>query len=717
MGRVRPVAGLGLLACASLFCLFRDFEGRQWIAPVFLAALTALVLMTILTEWSVPWPLRVAIGTAAGFVFVGIFVVPESVSPSSLLPGPRAILQLGRSAWDRSMTAFSPVDPEPGYLLLATAAAWIGIVITEPAAASGRLVLPVGIWAGFFTYTSITGANEGRQVAVFTFAVGLIAFLVLTGFRSTESGSSPLRVLPGTSALAAVSLAGGLLLPGLAPGYGESGVVSFDQAGPAARTEISPVVQIKPRLTAGTEQRLFQVRSAAAPSSVPVYWRLLALDRFNGDAWHSSADYQQVRETVRSREPYRGAGFRIDQQFNIQDLGGPWLPAAYQAFSVAGVEASVDPYGTAMTIRPRLSEGLSYRVSSRVPSPRYEDLIAAPGSIGMERYLELESVSDRVREITLSLTGDAPTSYEKVLAISEHLRKFRYDESVPPGHSSDQLLEFLVRTKAGYCEQFAGAMAVMARAIGIPARVAVGFLPGDYNAINGTYQVTSEHAHAWPEVFFSGIGWVPFEPTPRDIAIPPSYALAPVAETPGQPAQAEPPPAETAPPPQAQPNPVPDQPEEAPEQSEASRRQSPLLVPALILAVAIMLVAVLIFTKHSLRKRRSRAASAAERTNLAFRELEGTALDLSRPRKPGQTPKEFTSGLLAEYSLDAESAWRLMEIFEAATYGDEDPTDAEADEAWTAASRLRSEIWDQSDWKSKTALLVSPRSVLAQRKA
>jgi Transglutaminase-like superfamily/Domain of unknown function (DUF4129) len=103
------------------------------------------------------------------------------------------------------------------------------------------------------------------------------------------------------------------------------------------------------------------------------------------------------------------------------------------------------------------------------------------------------------------------------MALQSYLRSppFVYDETVGPGVGADALDVFLSQTKRGYCEQFAGSFAALARAVGLPTRVAVGFTWGAQDPEEPTlYRVRGVHAHAWPEVYFHGYGWVPFEPTP-----------------------------------------------------------------------------------------------------------------------------------------------------------------------------------------------------------
>ena len=112
---------------------------------------------------------------------------------------------------------------------------------------------------------------------------------------------------------------------------------------------------------------------------------------------------------------------------------------------------------------------------------------------------------------------DADTPFEKALAIQDYLRskEFRYNLNVPAlSAGGNQLRRFLTEVREGYCEQFAIAMAMMARQVGVPSRVAVGFTSGEI-VDNNFQQVTTHDAHAWPELWFPEAGWVPFEPTPR----------------------------------------------------------------------------------------------------------------------------------------------------------------------------------------------------------
>jgi hypothetical protein len=159
---------------------------------------------------------------------------------------------------------------------------------------------------------------------------------------------------------------------------------------------------------------------------------------------------------------------------------------------------------------------MSYTVTSAVPRPPLVDLDAIlPQNPGSDpRYTALPAnMPQRIRQLALEMTAGAVTPFDQILAIQEHLRTFTYDESVPAGHGTDAILHFLEASRRGYCEQFAGTMAVLVRSLGYPARVAIGFLPGDRDKA-GWNQVTTAQVHAWPEVYFGDFGWLAFEPTP-----------------------------------------------------------------------------------------------------------------------------------------------------------------------------------------------------------
>jgi transglutaminase-like putative cysteine protease len=179
-----------------------------------------------------------------------------------------------------------------------------------------------------------------------------------------------------------------------------------------------------------------------------------------------------------------------------------------------------------------------YRVQSLISNPNEHQLRATDSEYPPEirtHYLSLPaSVPQRVQALALQLTAVQPTPYDRALAIESYLRNYPYSLNVPlPPPNVDVVAYFLFDLKRGYCDYYATAMVVLARAAGIPARLVTGYAGGTYDIDRGITAVTEADAHSWAELYFPGIGWVEFEPTngrpglssPIE-GLPPSLALA-----------------------------------------------------------------------------------------------------------------------------------------------------------------------------------------------
>jgi transglutaminase-like putative cysteine protease len=184
------------------------------------------------------------------------------------------------------------------------------------------------------------------------------------------------------------------------------------------------------------------------------------------------------------------------------DLGEVrWDPTRGQAFVDGGLDA-----------------GLEYTVRSRivVPTAAQLDQVRDLTAVQYGWWTELPADLDpRIEEIANDWTQGEDSDYDKVLAIQQHFHSegFTYSTDVDVADDADALLTFLTQTKTGFCQQYASAMAVLVRELGLPARIAVGYQAGTLQD-DGTYLVQSKNAHAWVEVYFEGYGWLQFEPTP-----------------------------------------------------------------------------------------------------------------------------------------------------------------------------------------------------------
>jgi protein-glutamine gamma-glutamyltransferase len=174
-------------------------------------------------------------------------------------------------------------------------------------------------------------------------------------------------------------------------------------------------------------------------------------------------------------------------------------------------DSLLNPFGNYAAVR--------YMAVSRLPTFNMATLRAAPSYYSEEirrDYLQLPSALDaRIPDLARQVTARANNSYDKARTIESYLRaRYTYTLKLAGKPGDDPLANFLFVTKAGHCEYFASAMTILLRTLDIPAREVNGFLPGEYNDLAGDYIVRGSDAHSWVEVYFSGSGWVTFDPTP-----------------------------------------------------------------------------------------------------------------------------------------------------------------------------------------------------------
>lgn len=259
-------------------------------------------------------------------------------------------------------------------------------------------------------------------------------------------------------------------------------------------------------------------------------WRALVFDTYTGSGWkigdnrvhEAEGAFPPIHLTHRQDEilRYGARPIRVTQSFFIEAEQPNVVFAAPVAESLYLSTARVylDRYG-AIRLSSTLMPGTVYSVVSRALIPDPESLRGSEGVVPeylRERYLALPQIPERVRDLALRLVADQPTTYDRVIAVNRHLwAQYRYDLTIPPQRRPGDAVDyFLFEERRGYCEQFASAMVVLLRAAEIPARLVTGYAPGTLNPLTGLYEVRNSDAHAWVEVFFPGVGWVEFEPTP-----------------------------------------------------------------------------------------------------------------------------------------------------------------------------------------------------------
>jgi transglutaminase-like putative cysteine protease len=420
-------------------------------------------------------------------------------------------------------TAVAPVTYSGGWDTIAAlcvgAAALLADTFAFRAFARAEALVPGGV---LFVFVAALGDERLRgTLAIALVASGVLATIALRTHHATPAldarGVPTLRIRPGfvMSSLvvtALVAATAGLVGPRV-PGASAEPWYDTRTGGGGTTSVISPLVDIRSRLTNQRNVELFVVQSNA-----PSYWRTSALASFDGTVW--GLPERPLEDAVGSLGDEPGdTSEQIRQRIRIVGLAGSLLPAAPDPVAASGtlnLRFNRDS-STLVTADAELDTGQEFDVVSAAPRFDAAQLDAATSTmqaVGDPIYVALpDDIPDVVADLAGEVTAGSSSPYQAALALQNWFRQeFTYSLEVQSGHGTNAIEVFL-RDRVGYCEQFAGTYAAMMRSIGVPARVSVGFTPG--REINvGAYSVIGKNAHAWPEVWFDGLGWVPFEPTP-----------------------------------------------------------------------------------------------------------------------------------------------------------------------------------------------------------
>ena len=536
---VAAEVALVLVTLGVIFGFRRLFADDSFFVPVAAAAVSAHVLAA-----AVRWA-KGGLFVSALVSLVGLGVSATLLFPPTTIAEPSGIsrdvfrgfgtdLEL---AWDQFQTVASPAEVTAPFMLLIAIVMWVVAFLADWAAfrlrAPAEALLP---GAAVFIFGAFFAADQSRVLTSMIVVAAALLFVLLhrlgeasmagawLGNGAAQRGqASMLRV--GLAALL-VTLVGGVTLAQLLPGYDEPAIVDpsewDDPEDP--RVVLSPLVDIRSRLINQPDVEVFTVESG-----VKDYWRITSLDVFDGRIWRSRGSFEDAAGPLDTDLPDGTSFEAVTQTFDINRLGEIWLPAAYEPAEILSspddVELEYEPQSGTLIVNRETdnSDGLIYSLLSAIPNRDVGAIAGAGGSIPSEiadRYLDLpDDFSELVRAEAERIVTDAAaeTPYEKALALQNYFRddnRFAYSLDVSKGHSASRIEDFLFEVRAGYCEQFAGSYAAMARSIGLPSRVAVGFTPGEFDPAINAYRVSGKNAHAWPEVWMENIGWLRFEPTP-----------------------------------------------------------------------------------------------------------------------------------------------------------------------------------------------------------
>ncbi|MGY1707074.1 transglutaminaseTgpA domain-containing protein [Geodermatophilus sp. SYSU D00697] len=683
-------AGTTLAAAAATglgaFALVPVFTDRSWLPPVlaavavvavgglFLRAAGAALEARLFADRPVPsaWaalgvPL-VPLGQLAllGCLLTALFA-PARAGDGFLPTGDSAadlasVLVDGTAELREQST---PALPLTGLLALTTVLVGLVAVAVDLVAVGGRqpALAGLGLLILFCVPVStVTGTIGALPVAAP--AAGLA--LLLWADQHRRLGGRPAegrRPLLGTGTLAAVrtgavavvlGLVVGAVVPTLTEGSFAGGI-GRGAGGGATGTALDPAAALQGQLTLPEPIDLLRVDASVED---PGYLRVVALEVYDNDEGWAAGNLDGEASVAGNERlaplPGRRDGRPVDALITALDHEDRFLPVLYSPLAVQVADAEhwrIDPSTTTVFGRDATTAGRTWSVASVEPRPSEEELAGAqalPAELPLvQRYTALPPLDPSVPELVTRLTDGLTTPYERVRAVYDHFTDrdngFVYSLSTAPGTTGDDLADFL-RLRRGYCEQYAGAMAVLVRAAGVPARVVLGYTPGTVQP-DGSRLVTSDDAHAWVEVYFDDLGWIPFDPTPIDVDravdLPWSPRVQdqeadPRADVPSAPAPAPVPQAPRA-------EPVPQSTPVTPRAEESAQWVRPVLLGAATVLGAAGLAAVPAGLRALQRRRRVGSGDPAA----LWDELTATALDVGLETDPARTPRQVAEQLSA----------------------------------------------------------------------
>ncbi|MER5463568.1 DUF3488 and transglutaminase-like domain-containing protein [Streptomyces sp. NPDC002668] len=712
-------------------------------------------------------PLTVAVQALVTLLMLTV-VFARGQAILGLLPGPEAIEQFGQllnaGAEDVGRYAI-PAPATDGIRLMVIGGVLVIGLAVDALAVTFRSSAPAGL--PLLALYSVAAGLSGGDASWLWFLLAASGYLVLllaegrdrlsqwgrvfggaasaqartvVGFDS--AGGHPLAPVRTGRRIGALALGVALVVPAALPALdggllGSAGSGDGQGAGGGTISAVNPLVSLQDSLNQPEDREVIRYRTNAT-NTQDLYLRIVALDQFDGTAWKSSErKVKDVPDELPRPDGLSPSVGATEIKTNISAAGSykqSWLPLPYPATKVQiNGRWRYEPTGrTLVGDRGQNTRGAQYSVTSLLVKPTPDQLAKAPAPPAalLREYTKVPDVlPDEVRNTARRVTKGATNDYERAVKLQDWFAVnggFSYDTQVQSGTGVTAITRFL-RQKEGFCVHFSFSMAAMARTLGIPARVAVGFTPGAPRS-DGTMSVGLQAAHAWPELYFEGVGWTRFEPTPTRGSAP-EYTRAQSPS--GQPTTPAQPGASSSPTPSAAPSAQDNCPAQAKRIGECgAAAPQDILPPAdpgtslgTVLGVALAVLAVVVLPllpmlwRMRVRARRlgsgGRApADAAARTLAAWQEITDTAWDHGITPDDSQTQRKAAARIVRLGGLEDEAAdavHRVAGAVEQVLYAPEPrPGTGLADDA----ELIRAGLGDAASRGTRLRALLAPRSAI-----
>ncbi len=733
-----------LLIGVAVAGFWPTFAGPSYLLAAVGGAVIGLAIAAV-SAWR-RWGILIvaAMTVAAYFVFGGALALPHTTI-AGVVPTLDTLQRLALgvvTSWKQMLTTVAPVSAADGHLLVP----FLLSLVTAVVSASLALRLSQAAWAlvpagAMLILVIALGTPEPAFPVVqgLVFAVISIAWLALRQLWAPRnaavsvgeidpSRAAHMRMRRMLAGVAVLAVAGG------------AGVATSALAAPAQPRHVfrdviippfnirdypSPLQSFRKNVRDDVDETLFTVSGLPKDGRI----RIAVMDQFDGMVYNvtdGGPESSSAFTPLRSDMAPDAEGIPVTLKVTIDKYGGVWVP---DAGTVSDIDFTGDraeelrrsayfnpATGTAV-VTAKLQSGDAYTVDTVMPA-EVDDAQLADVPFGTVALPKQSNVPEELASLAAETVADAESPIEQVRALETFLSEGGFfshglegEVLSRAGHTSERISTLLGGDQMiGDDEQYAVAMALLAREVGIPARVVMGYYPDEDQAGGARFDATGDDVHAWVEVNFEGLGWLTFNPTPPEDKVPNDQNTKPKVDPKPQVLQPPPPPQEPV-----------DLPPTLPDDRKGDDETLNILgIIGAILAIGGVSLAVLallaspfiVIGAWKAAKRRSRrsAARAADRISGGWDELTDRAVDYGARLAPGGTRAEEAATVAATLTLPQVSS--LADRADAEVFGPTEPSAEDVDAFWAEVDGIVGGLGKEAGFWKRTKARLSLRSLL-----
>lgn len=731
-----------LLLAVPIAGFWPTFGGPGYLVAAIGALIVGLAIATLgaLFRWGIL--IISGLTVAAYFLFGGVLALPHT-TVAGVIPTLDTLRQLAVgvvTSWKQLLTTVAPVAASDGHLIVPFLFGLVAAVLTGSLALRARHAAWALVPAGAFLAVQIALGTSQPAFPLVQGAVFAIVALVWLAVRQAWA-PAPGAVSIGGDAVASSAVrrvvAGGVIIAVAASvGVAASAFAAPDSPRYVLRDVVIPPFDVKQYASPlqgfrgyvrdDLETPLFTV--SGLPEGARV--RIAAMDAYNGTVYNvsdSGAGSSSAFTPVRGNMSPDAEGTPVTLQVEVGDYAGVWLPDAGATTSVTFSGDRADDLRRSAyyndstetgVVTARLRKGDAYTLTTVIPKDVPDEKLAGVRFAPVKLPKQV-GVPQDLADVASTAVADASSPIEQARALQLMLSEGGFfshglegETLSRAGHGAERIASLIGGEQMiGDDEQYATAMALLAREVGIPARVVMGFYPDEDQAGGAVFTATGDNLHAWVEVAFDGVGWVPFDPTPPEDQVPADQSTKPRADPKPQVLQ--------PPPPQQEPV---DLPPTVPDDRESEDETAVDLAlifaiigwSALGLGILALLASPFIVIgaiKATRRRRRKAAERNADRISGGWDELRDRAVDFGTPVPTGATHVEDANVIATAFAEPRVTT--LARRAEAEVFGPAEPTTADVEEFWRQVDEIVGGMGQRMSFWRRMRARLSLRSLLS----